>query len=75
MEINQPLIWEYFGRHSLCCEYACYMEAIQRSLRYLKSIQRGEVREDADPRAGWRVGEKSGAGTKEQRRSEEVMGE
>ena len=37
--------------------------------------QRGEVRGDGDPRAGWRVGEKSGAGTKEQRRSEEVTGE
>ncbi|RVW65251.1 hypothetical protein CK203_049603 [Vitis vinifera] len=37
--------------------------------------QRGEVREDVDSRAGWRVGEKSGAGTKEQRRSDEVTGE
>ena len=37
--------------------------------------QRGEVRGDGDPRAGWRVGEKPGAGTKEQRRSEEVTGE
>ncbi|RVW85328.1 hypothetical protein CK203_045582 [Vitis vinifera] len=37
--------------------------------------QRREVRDDAEPRAGWRVGEKSGAGTKEQRRSEEVTGE
>ena len=37
--------------------------------------QRREVRDDADPRAGWRVGEKSGAGTKEQRRSEDVTGE
>ena len=37
--------------------------------------QRREVRDDADPRAGWRVGEKSGAGTEEQRRSEEVTGE
>ncbi|KAL6335467.1 hypothetical protein AAG906_029710 [Vitis piasezkii] len=36
---------------------------------------RREVRDDVDPRAGWRVGEKSGAGTKEQRRSEEVTGE
>ena len=37
--------------------------------------QRGEVRGDGDPRAGWRVGEKPGARTKEQRRSEEVTGE
>ena len=37
--------------------------------------QRREVGDDVDPRAGWRVGEKSGAGTKEQRRSEEVTGE
>ena len=37
--------------------------------------QRGEVRGDGDPRAGWRVGEKPGVGTKEQRRSEEVTGE
>ena len=37
--------------------------------------QRGEVRGGVDPRAGWRVGEKSGVGIKEQRRSEEVTGE
>ncbi|RVW38810.1 hypothetical protein CK203_074155 [Vitis vinifera] len=37
--------------------------------------QRGEVRGGVDPREGWRVGGKSGAGIKEQRRSEEVMGE
>ena len=37
--------------------------------------QRGEVRGGVDPRAGWHVGEKSGVGIKEQRRSEEVTGE
>ena len=37
--------------------------------------QRGEVRGDGDPCAGWRVGEKPGVGPKEQRRSEEVTGE
>ena len=37
--------------------------------------QRGEVRGGDDSRAGWRVGEKPGAGPKEQRRLEDVTGE
>ncbi|RVW26136.1 hypothetical protein CK203_112194 [Vitis vinifera] len=37
--------------------------------------QRGEVRGGGDSRGGWRVGEKSGTGPKEQRRSEDVTGE
>ena len=37
--------------------------------------QRGEVRGGGESRAGWRVGEKPGAGPKEQRRLEDVTGE
>uniref|UniRef100_F6HNK0 DUF4283 domain-containing protein n=1 Tax=Vitis vinifera TaxID=29760 RepID=F6HNK0_VITVI len=37
--------------------------------------QRGEVRGEEEPRAGWRVGENLGAAPKEQRRSEDGTGE
>ncbi|RVW44704.1 hypothetical protein CK203_081810 [Vitis vinifera] len=47
----------------------------QEDGRVVSGQQRGKVREDVVSRAGWRVGEKSGAGTKEQRRSDEVTGE